>query len=687
MSDDLKEDLRLLHDAVQGYESEFLAGDQAAERFTRLVLEHLIEIGRIDDGQAVIWEGPAGRGVGRVTGYGIGEQRDTLDLFIADLGARDELRAIRADDLDRMAGQAGRFAEMALRGNTSTAADDAAAAMISAIHGVRGRLRRVRIFIVTDAVSAARRMPKRTVAELPAEIEVWDLPRLTRSMAVEGEGEPIDIDFENSTFGCQPFLRLDGGAEHSTLLLMIPGQVLADLYEEHGAALLEFNVRSFLSVRGKVNKGIRDTILEEPDRFLAYNNGIVITAESVYEQFIPGLGKVVARLANVQIVNGGQTTATIHDAAQRLEADISHVAVAAKVVIVGSTVRDEMVKRISRFANTQNPMQQADLSANEPFHVAVERLSRSTWCPGGERRWFYERARGQYEVELSRQGSTQAKRAKFMRQSPKELRFSKVDLAKFLNSWGRRPHDVSLGGQKNFTQLMEGLRRRNGLFWEPDQQWYQDLIAVALIWQAAERVVRWEGIPAFRANVTAYLVALLSDRSSSRLDLRRVWNAQSVTPKLEAMLRSWAIPVRDALVQGAASRQRNPTEWFKREECWTEISAMQLSMSAELPEEFSTSNREIELMPDTSMGSVSEDLAAALRVKGVDAVRWTNIAEWGARTGKLHWRQSGIATTLSGMAAQQWRKDPSPKQVEAAVCILNLVEQYAPEIITGGVSA
>lgn len=679
MSGDLSEDLRMLHGEMRGADEGASIGD-AAERFTRLVLDHLIEIGRVDDAQVAAWEGPAGRGVGRVSGYGIGEQRDTLDLFLSDVGAADEVRALRADDLDRLAGQAGRFAELALRPGTAQGDDAEAAAMLAAIGGVRGRLRRVRIFILTDAASAARRMPKRTVAELPAEIEVWDLPRLTRSMSMEGAGEPIDVDFENSAFGCQPFLRLDGGGEHSTFLMMVPGQVLTDLYEEHGAALLEFNVRSFLSVRGKVNKGIRETVVAEPDRFLAYNNGIVVTAESVYERFVPGIGKAIARLENVQIVNGGQTTATIHDAARRLGADISAVAVAAKVVIVGSAVRDEMVKRISRYANTQNPMQQADLSANEPFHVAVERLSRATWCPGGERRWFYERARGQYEVELAREGETPAKRARFLAQTPKDLRFSKVDLARYLNAWGRRPHDVSLGSQKNFTQLMEDLRRRNGLSWEPDQQWYQDLVAVALIWQAAERVVRWEGIPAFRANVTAYLVALLSARSSSRLDLRRVWNGQAVSPALEAMLRSWAVPVRDALVTGASSRQRNPTEWFKREECWTELSSMDLAMASPLPEEFGENARAIDLMPDGA-GGLAGDLAGAARIKGLEAARWTGIAEWGGRTGRLHWRQSGIATTLSGMAAQQWRKDPSPKQVEAALNILTLVELHAPELL------
>ncbi|MER9029634.1 AIPR family protein [Mesorhizobium sp. M0674] len=680
--EELAKDLELLHGMILEDAGPDLGLPEMRERFARLGVDHLIEIGRVDDGQVAAWEGPAGRGLGRVDGYGIGDERDTLDLFVVDVEGGAAVRSVRSDDLDRLAGQAGRFAEMALRLKDAPSPDDAAGAMLSSIRGVGSRVRRVRIFILTDAMSAARRLPRREVGGLPAEIEVWDLPRLVRSMSVEGGGEPIDVDFENSEQGCQPYVRLDSEEGQATLLMMVPGPVLADLYEEHGAALLEFNVRSFLSVRGRVNKGMRETVTKQPERFVAYNNGIVITAESFYDRFLPGIGKAVARLVNVQIVNGGQTTATIHDAARRAGADISRLAVAAKIVVVGSELRDDMVKQISRYANTQNPMQQADLSANEPFHVAVERLSRSIWAPGGERRWFYERARGQYEVELALAGSTAARRAKFLRETPKEGRFSKVDLARFLNAWGRRPHDISLGGQKNFTSLMEELRRRNGLAWEPDQQWYQDLVAIAIVWQVAERVVRWEGIPAFRANVVAYLVALLSSRSSSRLDLRRIWNAQAVSGELEAMLRGWAVPVRDALLAGASSRQRNPTEWFKKEDCWTEIDRMELVFPKAMPPELAgEADRMVQLMPGTDGTAVAGDLAAAQRVKRVDAQRWISIAEWGTRSGKLHWRQAGIATTLSGMAAQQWRRDPSPKQVSAAVGILNVVEEHAPEVL------
>ncbi|TIX46361.1 MAG: hypothetical protein E5W81_01795 [Mesorhizobium sp.] len=674
--------LTILHARVTEADPNVAGNQERRAAFTRMVVDHLIEIGRVETGELAVWEGTAGRGVGRVDGYGLADDDDTLDLFISELGGDDAVRSVRADDLDHLVGQAGRFAEHCLRlkippSNVGTDAE----AMVAAISRAKARVRRVRVFVLTDGISSARRLPKREVEGWPVEVDIWDLTRIVRSMSVEGGSEPIDLDFENTTQGALPFLRLDAEADYSTLLLMIPGKVLADAYEEHGARLLEYNVRSFLSVRGKVNRGIRQTIVEEPSRFIAYNNGIVITAESFYEKFLPGLGKAVARLTNVQIVNGGQTTATIHDTAKRLKADIHGVSVAAKIVIVGSDIRDAMVKQISKFANTQNPMQQADLSANEPFHVSVERLSKAIWCPGGQKRWFYERARGQYEVELTGASVTPARRTRFLKECPKELRFSKVDLAKFLNSWQRKPHEVSYGGQKNFIRFMEELRKKNGLSWEPDARWYQDIIAVAIIWSAAERLVRWEGLPAFRANVVAYLVSCLSYYSAGQLDLQKIWNAQGVSRELEQLMRAWVTPIRDALVESAATRQKNPTEWFKNPECWSEMELMSLPFSEPLPPEFKGETVR-NLFPGMGEGQTSF-LAGAQRIKAIDAQSWIKIAQWGSTSGELHWRQSGIATTLSGMAAHGWRREPSRKQVDAALTILNLLEERNPALTAG----
>ena len=68
---------------------------------------------------------------------------------------------------------------------------------------------------------------------------------------------------------------------YSSYLGVIPGTVLADIYDKYGSKLLEGNVRSFLSTKVAVNKKIRGTILNNPQMFFAFNNGISATAMDV----------------------------------------------------------------------------------------------------------------------------------------------------------------------------------------------------------------------------------------------------------------------------------------------------------------------------------------------------------------------------------------------------------------------
>src|SRR3712207_4772932 len=165
-------------------------------------------------------------------------------------------------------------------------------------------------------------------------------------------------------------------------------------------------------------------------------------------------GLVITGLRGLQIVNGGQTTASIHRARKRDRLDLSRVHVPAKITRLPPDRVDQMVPQISRFANTQNVIQEADFSSNEPFHIALERLSKRVWAPGEQTRWFYERSRGQYQTAMNIEGSTPARLRAFRDRTPPSRRFSKTDLARFINSWSRLPHVVSGGAQKNFIAFM-----------------------------------------------------------------------------------------------------------------------------------------------------------------------------------------------------------------------------------------
>ena len=265
--------------------------------------------------------------------------------------------------------------------------------------------------------------------------------------------------------------------------------MLAAIYDRWGTRLLEQNVRVFLQHRGKVNKGIRATIENEPNMFFAYNNGITATAEEVAIDDDGGR-LLLRRLKNFQIVNGGQTTASIHSA-QRGKVDVSQTFVQMKLSVVDPERANRLVPKISEFANSQNRVSAADFFANHPFHVRMEGFSRRIHAPSPDgtfrqSKWFYERARGQYAD--ARGGLTSAQRKKFDLENPRRQLFTKTDLAKFVNVWKERPHEVSLGAQKNFAAFAQ----RIGQQWEtaPDdfnEAWYREAVAKAIVFKATER--------------------------------------------------------------------------------------------------------------------------------------------------------------------------------------------------------
>lgn len=206
------------------------------------------------------------------------------------------------------------------------------------------------------------------------------------------------------------------GTIYDYALTVIPGEALRFIYEKYGARLLEANVRSFLSVTGKVNKGIRDTICINPERFMAYNNGIVLVADEALIGKTSDGGPGILWLKGMQVVNGGQTTASIYFTKRKNpEVDLSRVRVPAKVIILRSddpATEEAIISDISRYANTQNAVKQSDLSANKPFHIELEKLALNTYCPDGVSRWFYERAAGSYNTMIAREGTSPAQQKK-----------------------------------------------------------------------------------------------------------------------------------------------------------------------------------------------------------------------------------------------------------------------------------
>lgn len=485
--------------------------------------------------------------------------------------------------------------------------------------------------------------------------EVWDVLRLARACG-PGTGESISIDFMEEYGQSLPCLLTKRGADGiQVLLTCIPAAVLASIYNIHRGRLLERNVRSFLQFTGKVNKGIRATLLNEPERFLAYNNGLSATAARVdLKDGRDDLARITA-VHEFQIVNGGQTTASIASCVRKGESDLSRVFVPMKLSIVPADRVAELVPRISQFANTQNRIQEADFHANHPWHVELERLSRGTWLPPTAEsprgtRWFYERSRGQYADELAATG-TAAGRRKFRAENPSKQKITKTDLAKFVLSWDQDPAVVSRGAQKCFVEFMGKMSREARPL--PDLIEFKRIVSLAILFRTSEALYGELDFKGYRAQVVTYAVALLSHRLQRRLPWSDIWELQGLPTDMLPPLKTILVAAREAITNPPANR--NITEWCKRPECWSQI--VNLDVQLTLPEG-------LEPAPPSG-GVVNEALSSNDRllvdaVAAVPAEVWFAVAKWAKDTDTLLGWQRGLAYSLGTLPGRN--RKPSIKQ-------------------------
>ena len=344
------------------------------------------------------------------------------------------------------------------------------------IHQNRQKIRRIRVILLTNAVLAVRKkvVEAGNTIGLPVAYNVLDFARYTDILKSRGNAEPIEIDVTSINGTPLPCLQAHvHGTNYKSYLVVLPGTFLADIYGLYGARLLEQNVRVFLQARTKVNRGIIDTVRESPDMFFAYNNGLTATAANIDMDRLPDGTLGIRSFTNLQIVNGGQTTASVLYAKDQTSADLSDVFIQMKLSVIEPEKVEEFVPKISRFANTQNRISEADFFSSHAFHVEMEKISRRLSAPPkpgalAPTKWFYERARGQYK-DASAYG-TVAERRRFSAEYPRSQVVNKTDLAKYLTTFECVPHLVSRGAQKCFLQFAEEVSKA----WEKSQDQFNE---------------------------------------------------------------------------------------------------------------------------------------------------------------------------------------------------------------------
>lgn len=550
--------------------------------FVNVFTEYLSDAGFITDFAYANYRRPykAGRRNARVDGYSENIFEETVSLVVADFYNGQEPITLTKTDAMQSFKECMTFAEESFKGTLRSEIDKSdpvyyLSYMLYTSHN-RGQIRKIKIFLISDKVrsSGAKTIDPETIGDVTVEFAIWTVDRLYEN--IRNEGETREIVF--SDFGSRPVkcLLIETG-NYPGYMCAMPGTLLANLYEKLDTELLEGNIRSFLSTKVAVNSGIRKTIINEPDRFFIYNNGISATASSVMTVEENGQTYLTG-IVDFQIVNGGQTTASLYNSRYKDKANLSCIFVPMKLTVVEKERAKEVIPLIAEYANTQNKVAAADFFSNHEFCQKMERYSRHCRVtPAGGAQydtfWFFERAKGQYtQAQI---GKTAAQVREFMLQYPKNQLFTKTDLAKFRNSWAGMPDIVSKGAQTNFQKFADDIKKNyDEKAHEYNEMYFKETVALGLLFHATESLVsvqEWYQ-QGYRAQIVTYSVALLSKLMSKQypgyaIDFQKIWRDQKIPSVIMDEMVVITKIVNDE-INDSSRETVNVTQWCKRAECW-----------------------------------------------------------------------------------------------------------------------
>ncbi|WP_404934610.1 AIPR family protein [Nitratireductor sp. L15S-10] len=652
------------------------------EAFMEAVSTELIETGFIEGFEHCHYRAPRGM---RVDGYWFNDE-GALDIFVADFDCRRELETLTRTDVDAAFKRVVNFFEASLQGMLEPDVTTPEYGLVRQIADRRAMLRQVNFYLTSERVLSDRfqAFPEGEVGGIRATYHIWDMARFQRQRSSRGHKEPLNIDFVElfgNGIACLP-ANLGSGSYQSYLIVM-PAPILAALYDRYSARLLEQNVRTFLQARAQVNKGIRATIINEPQMFFAYNNGITATAQEI-ETRMTDSGLQIVRMTDLQIVNGGQTTASLFHTQRRDKADLSDIFVQMKLSVIDSEQSETVVPRISEYANTQNRVNAADFFSNHPFHVRMAEFSRRIWAPaqqGAQRetKWFYERARGQYADAQSK--LTPGEQKRFRAEYPKTQMFTKTDLAKFENVLDDHPRWVNLGSQKNFARYA----LRIGKEWEKSSDGFNEFyfkraIARGILFRATEKLVSsqpWYN-GGYRANIVAYTLSMLGEvtkRRKASVDYQRIWATQAIDDVLSQALATIAAAINEDIIhppQGIS----NISEWCKKEGCWARLLEQADNIAGLLPEEFwaalaSAEDNRHEAKTARQTQKIDNGIEVQKQVFEVPAAHWSLILKEGTSRRLLTPKEMGILKIAEQIPA----KIPTEKQSAVLMEIFDKAQQ------------
>lgn len=508
----------------------------------------------------------------KINAYVYDEYFQTLTLVVSVFENRTDISKMGKVDINKNVKQATKFYRMCKSGYFNDVEETDPGYIIAVyINDYERDIENIKVVLLTNKETVPDIPESIKIDKIEVKFDVWDLERICQSLYQNKSHEDLVIRFQNKYNNPLKMIKVKQDTDvYDCYIGVISGQCLAEIYRDEGQKLIEKNVRSFLQATGKINQGIKKTLIEEPEMFMTYNNGISTTAKSIVvdEEKSDDDFVVIKEIVDWQIVNGGQTTASIHNALQT-GVDISQVNVQIKLTVIREQSKtEEMVGFISKYANSQNKINMSDFSANDPYHIEMARLSEKIYVPSesgkSTLRWYYERARGQYMVDVNRQPTPAAKK-KFKEVSPKSMCISKTVAAKCMMAWMKFPNVVSKGLETNFIEFSAMIK--NGEVPEPSQESYIGMISKVILFKECDKLVAKQNFGGYKAQINYYVIALLAEFHNDEVDDMDIWKRQSISPELSIRIEELILKVWNHFMNPEVVGI-NITQWCKKEDCW-----------------------------------------------------------------------------------------------------------------------
>lgn len=638
-------------------------GESQEQSFTRVCLDMLVRANETDNAVVAYDEKALGtKKQHKINGYAISETCDTVDLFISVYEPSDTIEYIDKQSIDRACIRIINFFSKAYYGHyenelAETSSVFEFAHQLANSTEIRKNLIRVNAFILTNARYKGEIPEPKDISGQKIFIQVIDIEKLYNMS--EQSRLPILLDLKE--FHIEPrCMQISTGSDvYDGYLTYVPGVFLASLYEQYGFKLLEQNVRSFLQFKGGINRGIKETVLTQPSMFFAYNNGISATADAIV---LDESKTIIEKINNLQIVNGGQTTATLFYVSKDAKANLEKVLVPMKISVIKKVDESyEIVKNISKYANTQNKINDADLSANDPIFVEIEKLSRYMLTPmtidsNQQHYWFFDRISRQYDNLLAQNSKSKSRKKRFLLKYPKHCKFTKYELAKYYNSCceveiGGKiivgPHCVVDGNEVNFRAFRDNIMpnlKINAIFFE-------DLIAKAILFKEVDKRhgtkrSKTPPIGDMKQVMVPYSIALLQIATGGCLNWEKIWKNQKISSELSDYMYNLMVKLNQFLKDNTP--RSNIIEWGTKEDCWRLVKEKFEIPSIDIIKNDICTKEEMEQRYLDKDSSDAERRAIELQlVTSIAGETWIKVAEWGKFSGCLSLSDQNTARNIA----------------------------------------